>query len=163
MAVPKQINADKIGKRCLTESSSTLTDLGSDLSNDPLETDQPESSTCGKDLEFGPVLEMKNKLLGLVLILSVSLLWLYALVHFAPESQHGHLKFPSSLEDLHSLSSMLQEYKAEASVYVYLLFSSAYLFKQTFAVPGSVFMNVLAGNFKKVKILFLNENMNRTF
>ena len=88
---------------------------------------------------------MKGQLIGLGLILGCSLFWLYSLVHFAPTSQHGNLKFPSSLEDLHTLSSMLQEYKAEASFYVYLLFSSAYLFKQTFAVPGSVFMNVLAG------------------
>ena len=29
--------------------------------------------------------------------------------------------------------------------YVLVLFSSAYLFKQTFAIPGSVFLNLLAG------------------
>jgi hypothetical protein len=33
--------------------------------------------------------------------------------------------------------------KEEHSAYVLLLFCSAYLFKQTFAVPGSVFLNVL--------------------
>jgi hypothetical protein len=31
----------------------------------------------------------------------------------------------------------------EHGTYVLILFSSAYLFKQTFAVPGSVFLNVL--------------------
>ena len=30
-------------------------------------------------------------------------------------------------------------------VLVFLLFGSAYLFKQTFAIPGSVFLNLLAG------------------
>ena len=29
--------------------------------------------------------------------------------------------------------------------YVVVLFVSAYLFKQTFAIPGSVFLNALAG------------------
>jgi len=29
--------------------------------------------------------------------------------------------------------------------YVIILFVSAYLFKQTFAIPGSVFLNALAG------------------
>ena len=29
--------------------------------------------------------------------------------------------------------------------YVLVLFTSAYLFKQTFAIPGSVFLNLLAG------------------
>ena len=31
------------------------------------------------------------------------------------------------------------------SSYVVVLFVSAYLFKQTFAIPGSVFLNALAG------------------
>ena len=117
--------------------------LKADLS-DPKQVSSSSSSDHHRGSWPDPVV-MKGQFLGLVLILAVSLLWLYLLVHFAPESQHGNLKFPSSLDDLHLLSSMLQEYKTEASFYVFLLFSSAYLFKQTFAVPGSVFMNVLAG------------------
>ena len=74
--------------------------------------------------------------------------------------QGGSLFFPSSLEDIRLLASTLGSYKQLHPNYVLLLFSSAYLFKQvslpvrsitsslllqTFAVPGSVFLNVLAG------------------
>ncbi|KAL8596744.1 hypothetical protein ACOMHN_046361 [Nucella lapillus] len=55
------------------------------------------------------------------------------------------LSFPSSLEDLNLLTSQLQQYKVHYFEYVCLLFCSAYVYKQTFAVPGSVFLNLLAG------------------
>ena len=50
------------------------------------------------------------------------------------------LHFPSDLEDLKSLASQLKQYRRENFGYVVLLFCSAYLYKQTFAIPGSVFM-----------------------
>uniref|UniRef100_A0A8D0HGU3 Transmembrane protein 41A n=1 Tax=Sphenodon punctatus TaxID=8508 RepID=A0A8D0HGU3_SPHPU len=39
----------------------------------------------------------------------------------------------------------LQFYKREHQTYVLLLFCSAYLYKQCFAIPGSSFLNILAG------------------
>jgi len=50
------------------------------------------------------------------------------------------LHFPSDLEDLKSLASLLKQYRRDNFGYVVLLFCSAYLYKQTFAIPGSVFM-----------------------
>ncbi|XP_036623028.1 transmembrane protein 41A [Trichosurus vulpecula] len=55
------------------------------------------------------------------------------------------LKFPSDLEELRELSDFLQDYKGEHQAYVLLLFCSAYLYKQCFAIPGSSFLNILAG------------------
>ncbi|EDO48921.1 predicted protein [Nematostella vectensis] len=60
-------------------------------------------------------------------------------------NQRAELYFPSSIEELKALASILKMYKKENSGYVALLFCSAYLYKQTFAIPGSVFMNILAG------------------
>lgn len=83
--------------------------------------------------------------LGLVpAALAVSLGLLVIIVRNAPE-EGASLFFPSSLEDIRLLASTLGSYKQLHPHYVLLLFSSAYLFKQTFAVPGSVFLNVLAG------------------
>ena len=103
---------------------------------------------------------------------AINLTFLYAVVRNAPGevlklleidqrccSQAGLLYFPSSLEDIRSLAGVLGVYHQQHPRYVLLLFSSAYLFKQvrwcpslwlnallqTFAVPGSVFLNVLAG------------------
>lgn len=52
----------------------------------------------------------------------------------------GELSFPSSLEELKMLTAVLKQYKKEHLGYVGLLFCSAYLYKQSFAIPGSVFM-----------------------
>lgn len=49
----------------------------------------------------------------------------------------GRLKFPSDLEELRELAELLQSYKKEHTGYVLLLFCSAYLYKQSFAIPGS--------------------------
>jgi len=54
-------------------------------------------------------------------------------------------KFPSSLEELQTCASVLISMQKNNTYLVLVLFSSAYLFKQTFAIPGSVFLNLLAG------------------
>ncbi|XP_077392514.1 transmembrane protein 41A-A [Festucalex cinctus] len=61
------------------------------------------------------------------------------------EDTRSRLKFPSDLEELRELSELLQFYKTEHTAYVLLLFCSAYLYKQSFAIPGSFFLNILAG------------------
>ncbi|XP_046647619.1 transmembrane protein 41A-A-like [Daphnia pulicaria] len=55
------------------------------------------------------------------------------------------IKFPCNLEELKSLTGTLLEFQKFHPLYVYILFCSAYLYKQTFAIPGSVFLNLLAG------------------
>uniref|UniRef100_A0A3B3B4Z2 Transmembrane protein 41A n=1 Tax=Oryzias melastigma TaxID=30732 RepID=A0A3B3B4Z2_ORYME len=57
----------------------------------------------------------------------------------APELEL-RLKFPSDLESLRELADMLKFYKRENYGYVLLLFCSAYLYKQSFAIPGSSFL-----------------------
>lgn len=87
------------------------------------------------------------------LILS-SLSWLYFLSVEVPsyipsigDKAEQLSKFPSSLDDLKVLTSALASIISDdiGFCYVMVLFVSAYLFKQTFAIPGSVFLNLLAG------------------
>jgi len=52
----------------------------------------------------------------------------------------SRLKFPSDLEELRELAELLQFYKTEHTGYVFILFCSAYLYKQSFAIPGSSFL-----------------------
>ncbi|XP_069568996.1 transmembrane protein 41A-B-like [Brachyistius frenatus] len=59
--------------------------------------------------------------------------------------QEYRLKFPSDLDELRELAETLKLYKREHHGYVLLLFCSAYLYKQSFAIPGSSFLNMLAG------------------
>ncbi|XP_006012556.1 transmembrane protein 41A isoform X1 [Latimeria chalumnae] len=55
------------------------------------------------------------------------------------------LRFPSDLDELRELAELLQFYKTEHKTYLLLLFCSAYLYKQCFAIPGSSLLNMLAG------------------
>ncbi|XP_064165828.1 transmembrane protein 41A-B-like isoform X2 [Anguilla rostrata] len=50
------------------------------------------------------------------------------------------LRFPSDLEELRELAELMQFYKTEHTAYVLLLFCSAYIYKQSFAIPGSSFL-----------------------
>lgn len=110
-----------------------------------------------------------RSLFGLIAVVSTASLYLYLLSQYLPpaprrsappaaEAEHeqteqppqrqdepNRLKFPSDLEELRELAELLQFYKTEHTGYVLLLFCSAYLYKQSFAIPGSSFLNILAG------------------
>ncbi|KAI5089953.1 transmembrane protein 41A-B precursor [Silurus meridionalis] len=61
------------------------------------------------------------------------------------EEEELRLRFPSDLENLRDLAELLKFYKQKHTGYVFVLFCSAYLYKQSFAIPGSSFLNMLAG------------------
>ena len=94
------------------------------------------------------------KLVVVIFLVIISLAWLYFLATEVPNlipglKQHEELsKFPSSIEDLKAITQVLSQTLIDDQIgfsYVLTLFTSAYLFKQTFAIPGSVFLNLLAG------------------
>ncbi|PAA46036.1 hypothetical protein BOX15_Mlig010073g2 [Macrostomum lignano] len=55
-------------------------------------------------------------------------------------SKNAEMRFPTSLADLNQLASLLKAFKDDHPGYVFVLFCSAYVYKQCFAIPGSVFM-----------------------
>uniref|UniRef100_A0A8C2UAJ8 Transmembrane protein 41A n=1 Tax=Coturnix japonica TaxID=93934 RepID=A0A8C2UAJ8_COTJA len=55
------------------------------------------------------------------------------------------LRFPSDLEELRELSEALRDYERRHRGAAVALFCAAYLYKQSFAIPGSSLLNVLAG------------------
>ncbi|XP_072253266.1 transmembrane protein 41A-A [Leuresthes tenuis] len=113
-----------------------------------------------------------RSLVGLIAVVTAASLYLYSLSLYLPagprrrpqpgsKTEHveatesdqlsdtseepSRLKFPSDLDELRELAELLQFYKREHTGYVLLLFCSAYLYKQSFAIPGSSFLNILAG------------------
>ncbi|KAK5615676.1 Transmembrane protein 41A-B [Crenichthys baileyi] len=101
-----------------------------------------------------------RSLAGLAVIVAAASVYLYLLsTHLPPGPtqlqpgseqageavQEYRLKFPSDLDSLRELAKMLKFYKTENYNYVLLLFCSAYLYKQSFAIPGSSFLNMLGG------------------
>lgn len=64
-----------------------------------------------------------------------------------PEQQpQQQLRFPLSLAELRQTSSALAAIKERRPWGVLALFASTYVFKQAFSIPGSVFLNLLAGS-----------------
>ncbi|KAM6326275.1 transmembrane protein 41A isoform 2-T2 [Podargus strigoides] len=55
------------------------------------------------------------------------------------------LRFPSDLEELRELAEALRDYERQHRGAALALFCAAYLYKQSFAIPGSGLLNVLAG------------------
>lgn len=87
-------------------------------------------------------------ILFLPIILFAATFWLYLLITIhVPKSEDvtKEINFPSNLEELKTLSTLLKKYSRGHPLYVVVLFVSAYIYKQTFAIPGSVFLNLMAG------------------
>ena len=50
------------------------------------------------------------------------------------------LQFPTTVSELQELVAILKEYHDSHYLYLLTLFSAAYVYKQTFAIPGSALM-----------------------
>ncbi|XP_005090571.1 transmembrane protein 41A [Aplysia californica] len=81
-------------------------------------------------------------------IFSLATVSLYLLSHWFVDLEAGKsfaLKFPTSIEDITQMSSFLLHMKETHLAYLLLVFCAGFIYKQTFAIPGSVFLNLLAG------------------
>lgn len=52
---------------------------------------------------------------------------------------------PKSIEDLKQLDQTIAELEKREPTALVVLFCSLYILKQTFAIPGSLILNILAG------------------
>ncbi|PPE02630.1 hypothetical protein GOBAR_DD00329 [Gossypium barbadense] len=62
-----------------------------------------------------------------------------------PASDYSFLKLPRNLEDLQILRDNLESYTSDYTVQVLVGYCAVYIFMQTFMIPGTVFMSLLAG------------------
>ncbi|KAI3727936.1 hypothetical protein L6452_16558 [Arctium lappa] len=80
---------------------------------------------------------------GVVLGFAVGLVGVYLSL---PDSDYSFLKLPRTLEDLRILKDDLEQYTSDYTIQVLLVYCTVYIFMQTFMIPGSVFMSLLAGS-----------------
>lgn len=91
--------------------------------------------------------------LGVFLVFSTGLLSIYLTM---PAAEYGMLKLPRTLSDLRSLKDHLATYAQSHPAKFILGYCSTYIFMQTFMIPGTIFMSLLAGAlFGVVRGLFL--------
>ncbi|GMJ12512.1 hypothetical protein like AT4G17790 [Hibiscus trionum] len=62
-----------------------------------------------------------------------------------PDSDYSFLKLPRNLEDLQILRDNLEIYTSDYTFQVLVGYCVVYIFMQTFMIPGTVFMSLLAG------------------
>lgn len=68
----------------------------------------------------------------------------YTLPQMSPDDA-SHLKFPRTLEDAKQLGQVLSRYKEQYFPQVFGGFLCTYIFLQTFAIPGSIFLSIISG------------------
>ncbi|CAI4227606.1 unnamed protein product [Auanema sp. JU1783] len=83
---------------------------------------------------------------GFIVVVLLFSFLLYTVWMFAPVLEGVEKpSFPHDLQSLRLLAKTMTTYRDAHYYYTVLLFSLAFLFKQTFAIPGSFLMNLLAG------------------
>uniref|UniRef100_A0A8R1DR39 VTT domain-containing protein n=1 Tax=Caenorhabditis japonica TaxID=281687 RepID=A0A8R1DR39_CAEJA len=78
-------------------------------------------------------------------ISSLSLWWMICSAPGWPESEGGVFEIPKQFDNFTVLAEKFRSYKEDHFGYITTLFVCAYLYKQTFAIPGSFLLNVIAG------------------
>ncbi|KAJ3680670.1 hypothetical protein LUZ60_016948 [Juncus effusus] len=79
---------------------------------------------------------------GLVLSFALGLFGVYFSM---PASDYSFLKLPRTLEDLQDLRDNLEIYTSDYTPQVLFGYIMVYVFMQTFMIPGTIFMSLLAG------------------
>ncbi|CAF1498910.1 unnamed protein product [Adineta steineri] len=83
------------------------------------------------------------------LLFALATIYMYILSTNAPplstDQDRASLHFPRSIDSLKNLSATLQHYRDDHLAYLLLLYCSAYLYKQSFSLPGSAILNLLGG------------------
>lgn len=77
-----------------------------------------------------------------------SLLYFYMIYLSFPsleENEKAHIKLPRNIGDAKQLGIILKKYSNDHFYIVLIAFFSTYVFLQTFAIPGSIFLSILSG------------------
>ena len=77
--------------------------------------------------------------------LLVLILLILKMPSFEPEDKKIVFQFPNTKEKLSNTARTLKKYSSSNFVYVLALFTYFYVFLQSFAIPGPVFLSILSG------------------
>ncbi|UXI19096.1 serine/threonine-protein phosphatase [Sarcoptes scabiei] len=93
------------------------------------------------------ILHNYNILLLVLIVLCsfVSLLIVYSYFPKLEPNELIHFKLPRNIDDAKNLAKVLSNYKDRYFFIVYIGFIVTYIFLQSFAIPGSIFLSVISG------------------
>jgi len=110
--------------------------------------DTPSKSRSANVLSTIPVSSSRRQTLILGVLFVLALVLLFVLFRSFPtlnESDRAQLVFPRSLRDVRRLSNVLRKYRDQHMGSVVAAFCAIYIFLQAFAIPGALFLSILAG------------------
>ncbi|NP_001073456.1 transmembrane protein 41B isoform X1 [Danio rerio] len=90
----------------------------------------------------------RMSILLLVVIFACSACVMYLVFRNFPqlsEDEREKIKIPKDMEDAKALGTVLSKYKDTYYTQVLLAYFATYIFLQTFAIPGSIFLSILSG------------------
>ncbi|KAL4559219.1 hypothetical protein LXL04_031353 [Taraxacum kok-saghyz] len=91
--------------------------------------------------------------LGVFFVFAIGLFFIYRTM---PAAEYGQFKLPRSISDLRILKEHLGAYASINPTKFIIGYCSTYIFMQTFMIPGTIFMSLLAGAlFGVIKGIFL--------
>ncbi|KAF2368593.1 SNARE associated Golgi protein [Trinorchestia longiramus] len=93
-------------------------------------------------------LGVRQAMLCLLVIFSTALFALYFVYTQFPKlelSEREHIKLPRCMEDAQNLARVLSHYKDRYFAVVLTAVFVMYIFLQTFAIPGSIFLSIISG------------------
>ncbi|KAK4758455.1 hypothetical protein SAY87_019756 [Trapa incisa] len=98
----------------------------------------------------------RSELVAFFCVFLVFATGLYCIYLTMPSAEYGRLKLPRTISDLRMLKDHLSTYAKDYPAQFILGYCSTYIFMQTFMIPGTIFMSLLAGAlFGVIKGLFL--------
>ncbi|XP_061420406.1 transmembrane protein 41B [Lethenteron reissneri] len=114
-------------------------------------------SNSHPDGRLSPALKQNNQdgvdstkkpllLLALIFLTAAAIMFIiYINFPQLSEEERGKIKLPKDMDDAKALGQVLSKYKETFYVQVMVAFFSTYIFLQTFAIPGSIFLSILSG------------------
>lgn len=121
------------------ESPSSSSFKGNNGNGGVLNKSLSSSSSSKFPLTFWEMAMASGVVLGFVL----GLLCVYLTM---PASDYSFLKLPRTLQDIQILRGHLESYTNDYTIQVLVGYCLVYIFMQTFMIPGTVFMSLLAGS-----------------
>ncbi|XP_020794587.1 transmembrane protein 41B [Boleophthalmus pectinirostris] len=118
--------------------SSTHAESNEDASKTPILKESPQP-TQGST---------RMSLLILAFIFTCSASFMYLVYRHFPELSEDEMekiKIPKDMEDAKALGTVLSKYKDTYYTQVLVAYFATYVFLQTFAIPGSIFLSILSG------------------
>ena len=99
-------------------------------------------------MELSRKSSLKKSFASVIIIFSVALIflvWVYTNFPDLDPDEYKHIKLPTDIEDAKNMGRVLSRYKDKYFYQVLFTVVAVYIFLQTFAVPGSIFLSILSG------------------